>query len=96
MLCISVLNEKNDIVDVTTIICIKPLEVSKDNSDQVISRVIKDTGAWEAGHVNNVIRAVNNYPDATFLGMSFSLSVLGVDERLFIKTSGVTLGCTPW
>ena len=95
MLCISVLNEKNDIVDVTTIICIKPLEVSKDNSDQVISRVIKDTGAWEAGHVNNVIRAVNNYPDATFLGMTFSVSVVCVAERLFIKTSGVTLGCTP-
>lgn len=80
----------------TTIICIKPLEVGKDNSDQVISRVIKDTGAWEAGHVNNVIRAVNNYPDATFLGMTFSVSVVCVAERLFIKTSGVTLGCTPW
>ena len=86
----------DNIADVTTIICIRPLEVGKDNSDQVISRVIKDTGAWEAGHVNNVIRAVNNYPDATFLGMSFSLSVLCVAERLSIKTSGVTLGCTPW
>ena len=68
----------DNIADVTTIICIKPLEVGKDNSDQVISRVIKDTGAWEAGHVNNVIRAVNNYPDATFLGMTFSVSVVCV------------------
>ena len=85
----------DNIADVTTIICIKPLEVGKDNSDQVISRVIKDTGAWEAGHVNNVIRAVNNYPDATFLGMTFSASVVCVAERLSIKTSGVTLGCTP-
>ena len=86
----------DNIADVTTIICIKPLEVGKDNSDQVISRVIKDTGAWEAGHVNNVIRAVNNYPDATFLGMTFSVSVVCVAERLSIKTSVVTLGCTPW
>ena len=64
----------DNIADVTTIICIKPLEVGKDNSDQVISRVIKDTGAWEAGIVNNVIRALNIFPGATFLGMNFAKS----------------------
>ena len=58
----------------TTIICIKPLEVGKENSDQIISRSIKNTGAWEAEIVNNVIRALNNFPGATFLGMNFAKS----------------------
>ena len=64
----------DNIADVTTIICIRPLEVGKDNSDQVISRVIKDTGAWEAPIVNNVIRGLNNFPGATFLGINFEKS----------------------
>ena len=55
-------------VGVSTIICIKPYEDGHNLTDQVISKSIKDSGAWEGGIVNSVIRALEKFPDATFLG----------------------------
>ena len=62
---------------VSTIVCIKPTESgdSQNLSDNVISKSIRDTGAWEGFNVNNVVRAVNRFPEATFLGNSLDQNV---------------------
>ena len=49
--------------DLTVTICIKPIQ-----SDVHVSGSIKREGAWELETVNNVIRAMQSFPDATFLG----------------------------
>ena len=49
--------------DLTVKICIKPIQ-----SDVHVSGSIKREGAWELETVNNVIRAMQSFPDATFLG----------------------------
>ena len=43
--------------------CIKPLEI-----DITISGGIESQGAWEFNLVNNVVRAMAKFADATFLG----------------------------
>ena len=65
---------------VSTIVCIKPTESgdSQNLSDNVISKSIRDTGAWEGFNVNNVVRAVNRFPEATFLGNSLDQNVTSI------------------
>lgn len=55
--------------DVSTIICIKQFGKGMNQSDTVISKSIKHQGAWEKPIVDNVIRALSKFPEATFLGM---------------------------
>ena len=78
--------------DLTVKICIKPIQ-----SDVHVSGSIKREGAWELETVNNVIRAMQSFPNATFLG---ELIKSGVNEEapvnMFPQTSGPTSGCTPW
>ena len=78
--------------DLTVKICIKPIQ-----SDIHVSGSIKREGAWELETVNNVIRAMQSFPDATFLGEL--IKVKGNEEapaNMFLQTSGPTSGCTPW
>ena len=48
--------------------CIKPLEI-----DRTISGGIEKEGAWEYNLVNNVVKAMARFADATFLGIVGSL-----------------------
>ena len=59
-----------ELAGISTIICIKPSEegLSETSVDVVISKSIKETGAYEEHIVNNVIWAMNRFPEATFLG----------------------------
>ena len=43
--------------------------VKKD--DLFVSEAIAKTGAWEADNVHNLMKAVSQYEDAVFVGMSF-------------------------
>ena len=73
-------NQSESLTGVSTIVCIKPTESenSQNLSDNVISKSIRDTGAWEGFNVNNVVRAVNRFPEATFLGNSLDQNVTSI------------------
>ena len=44
--------------------CIKPLDI-----DNTISGGIEKEGAWEFSLVNNVVKVMDKFPEATFLGI---------------------------
>ena len=46
-------------------ICIKPVSI-----DRVVSKYIKQFGAWEPGLVNSILKMVQRFPGAMFLGMT--------------------------
>ena len=48
--------------------CIKPLEV-----DITISGGIESQGAWEYNMVNTVVKAMDKFKDATFLGRKLNI-----------------------
>ena len=47
----------------TATICIKPTSI-----DRIISKSIKEFGAWEPKYVNSILKMAERFPDATFLG----------------------------
>ena len=49
-------------------ICIKPLSI-----DRIVSQHIRKFGAWEPKLVNSVLKMVQRFPEATFLGWSNKL-----------------------
>ena len=50
-------------LDITTSICIKPASI-----DKFVSFNIRENGAWEPNFVNSVLKIVQRFPEATFLG----------------------------
>ena len=77
---------------ISTIICIKPFEKGHNQEDLVISKAIKKTGAWEKDIVNNVIRAVNKFPDATFLGMTYEVTEVLITRMRVSSDLGCNIG----
>ena len=51
---------------ITPRICIKPASI-----DKIVSKYIKIYGAWEPKYVNSVLKMVQRFPEATFLGWKF-------------------------
>ena len=47
----------------TARICIKPYSL-----DKVVSNSIRKFGAWELNYVNTIIKMIEKFPKATFLG----------------------------
>ena len=47
----------------TSKICIKPMSI-----DRIVSKYIRKFGAWEPKLVNSVLKMVQKFPEATFLG----------------------------
>eukprot|EP00092_Neocalanus_flemingeri_P007749 GFUD01008367.1.p1 GENE.GFUD01008367.1~~GFUD01008367.1.p1 ORF type:complete len:316 (-),score=69.27 GFUD01008367.1:90-1037(-) len=57
----------------TPLICLKALEV-----DKTISGSIESTGAWEYNLVNNVVKAMDKFDDATFLDIGSNIGMYSV------------------
>ena len=60
-------------LDITVQICIKPI-----STDIHVSGSIKREGAWELETVNNVIKAMQKFPEATFLDIGANLGMYAV------------------
>ena len=65
--------------DITTRICIKPASV-----DRFVSMNIRSYGAWEPNFVNCVLKIVQRFPEATFLGFSHNFTDLLRINHFFI------------
>ena len=60
---------------VTPRICIKP--------SVLLSRHIKKDGSWEPDNVNTILKVVQRFPEATFLGLTFTpfyIDLLNIDQ----------------
>ena len=77
---------------ISTIICIKPFETGHNQEDPIISKEIKDSGAWEKDIVNNVVRAVKKFPDATFLGMTYEVTEVLITRMRESSDLGCNIG----
>ena len=56
-------------------ICIKPLSV-----DTIVSNHIRIYGAWEPKYVNSVLKMVQRFPEATFLGSTKFLTTIYINN----------------
>ena len=80
-------------LDISVKICIKPV-----SSDVHVSGSIKREGAWELQTVNNVIKAMQRFPNATFLGRWawWWLVMWWSSSGMFDQILAPTWACTPW
>ena len=55
---------------IKTTICVKPEEM-----DNIVSKIIIDTGAWEGANVAGIMELVDQYPDAVFMDIGSNIGI---------------------